>query len=109
MWAGRRRATASARPRAWASMPARPSETAQIRNGRGASAIRKGSDPLHLGDLVGLAAAGGQDLDDVALLLADDRTRDRRGDGHAAALHVGLVLADDLVAGLLLGVLVDHG
>src|SRR3989344_2544944 len=107
MCAGFRRATASARPRAWASMPARPSETAQILRGRGA-AIGRGSDPLDLGDLVGLAAAGGHDLHDVARLLADDRPRDRRGDRDAAALHVGLVLAHDLVAGLLLGVLVDH-
>jgi hypothetical protein len=58
---------------------------------------------------LGADAAGGVDLDHVARLLADHRARDRRGDGDLAGLHVGLVLAHDLVAGRILGVLVHHG
>src|SRR6185312_1323186 len=69
---------------------------------------RRGSHPLDLQDLVGLDAAGGVHLDHVALFLADHGAGDRRGDRHLAGAHVGLVLADDLVAGLFLGVLVDH-
>src|SRR5258708_36524399 len=37
--------------------------------------------PLDLGDLVGLGAAGGDDFHGRALLLADQRPRQRRGDG----------------------------
>ena len=47
-------------------------------------------------------------LDGVALLLADQRARCRRGDRHLADLHVGLALADDLVDLLLFRILVDH-
>src|SRR3569623_2675396 len=64
--------------------------------------------PVDFGDLVGLGAAGGDDLDRGALLLADQRARERRGDGDAALLGVGLGFADDLVDALLLGVLVDQ-
>src|SRR5690606_5262695 len=45
------------------------------------------SDVLHLDDLVRLGPAGGHDLDDVALLLADQRARDRGGDGDLAGLY----------------------
>src|SRR5260370_33399191 len=38
---------------------------------------------LDLGDLVGLGAAGGDDFDGCALLLADQRARQGRGDGDA--------------------------
>src|SRR5581483_8722434 len=65
-------------------------------------------DPLDLEDLVGSDAAGGVDLDHVADLLADHRPGDRGGDGDLARAHVGLVLADDLVARLFLGVLVEQ-
>src|SRR5580698_8028755 len=65
-------------------------------------------DPLDLEDLVRLDAAGGVHLDHVAGFLADHRAGDRRGDGDLAGAYVGLVFADDLVAGRFLGVLVDH-
>src|SRR5579871_1127377 len=64
--------------------------------------------PLDLGDLVGLGAARRHHLDRVALLLADQRTRQRRGDRDAALLRVGLGLADDLPHLLLLGIFVDQ-
>src|ERR1700746_1543506 len=64
--------------------------------------------PLDLGDLVGLGAAGRVDLDGRAFLLADQRTRERRGDGDFALLGIGLDLADELPHLLLLGVLVDQ-
>src|SRR3954447_21487946 len=67
--------------------------------------------PLDLGDLVGLGAAGGDDLHRGALLLADQRAGQGRGDRDAALLGVGFGLADDLPYRLLVGVLVDqrHG
>src|SRR5262249_33657005 len=68
---------------------------------------RRGSAPLHLDDLEGLGAAGRDDLDRVALLLAHQRARERRRDGDALLLGVGLGLADDLPHLLLFGVLVD--
>src|SRR5712664_857933 len=64
--------------------------------------------PFDLGDLVGLGAAGGDDFHGRALLLSDQRSRQRRGDGDAALLGVGLRLADDLPHRLLFGVLVDQ-
>src|SRR5437868_609824 len=67
-----------------------------------------GSAPLDLGDLVGLGAAGSHDLHGRALLLADQRARQRRGDGDAALLGIGFGLADDLPYRLLLGVFVDQ-
>ncbi len=51
--------------------------------------------PVHLGDLVGLGAARRHDLDGGALLLADQRARQRRGDGDPALLGVRLGLADE--------------
>ena len=65
--------------------------------------------PLDFGDLVGLGAAGRDDFHRRALLLADQRARQRRGDGDAAFLGVGLRLADDLPHRLLVGVLIDQG
>src|SRR3984893_14694733 len=70
--------------------------------------ISPGSAPLDLGDLIGLGAAGGDDFHGRAFLLADQRARQRRGDGDAALLGVGFRLADDLPHRLLLGVLVDQ-
>ena len=69
------------------------------------------SAPLDLGDLIGLGAARRHDLDGCALLLANQRARQRRGDGDAALLGVRLDLADDLPHRLLVGVFVDqrHG
>src|ERR1700730_12342334 len=64
--------------------------------------------PLDLGDLVGLGAAGRDDFHGSALLLADQRARQRRSDGDAALLGVGFRLADDLPHRLLVGVLVDQ-
>src|SRR6202034_1649089 len=52
--------------------------------------------PLQLDDLVRLGAAGRDDLDLRAFLLADQRAGERRGDGDPALLGVGLRLADDL-------------
>src|SRR5258708_17826410 len=63
--------------------------------------------PLQLDDLIGLGAAGGDDLDLGAFLLADQRAGQRRGDGDLALLGVGLGLADDLPHRLLVGVRVD--
>ena len=42
------------------------------------------------------------------LRLADERTRDRRGDRDLAVAHARLEVADDLVFDLLVGVLVDE-
>src|SRR5690349_12778131 len=64
--------------------------------------------PLDLLDLVGLGAAGRVHLDGFALLLVDQRARDRRGDRNPPLLGVGLGLADDLPHLLLVGVLVDQ-
>src|SRR5690349_9354570 len=62
-------------------------------------------------DLVGLGAAGRDDLDRFAGFLADHRARDRRRDGDAASLYVGFLIADDLIGLFLFGVFVDqfHG
>ena len=65
--------------------------------------------PLDLGDLVGLGAARRDDFHRGALLLADQRACERRGDRDAAFLRIGFGLADDLPDLLLLGVLVDGG
>src|SRR5260370_36941827 len=65
--------------------------------------------PLDLHDLVRLGAAGRHDLDLRALLLADERARDRRGDRDLSLLGVGFRFADDRQANLLLGILVDQG
>src|SRR5262245_9893266 len=64
-----------------------------------------------LDDLVRFGAARRIHLDAVALLLADERARDRRGDRDTAGMHIGLGFTDDLVDLLLFGVLVDecHG
>src|SRR5436305_5128517 len=59
-------------------------------------------------DLIALAAAGRIDLDGIADLLADQRARDRRGDRHFAAFHIGLIFTDDLVSLLFFGVVVDE-
>src|SRR5450631_4583217 len=64
--------------------------------------------PLDLGDLVGLGAAGRDDFHGSALLLADQRARQRRSDGNAALLGVGFRLANDLPDRFLVGVLVDQ-
>src|SRR5258705_4480852 len=64
--------------------------------------------PLDLGDFVCLGAAGRHDFHRRALLLADQRARERRGDGDAALLGVGLDFADDLPDRFLVGVLVDQ-
>src|ERR1019366_2918712 len=61
-----------------------------------------------LGDLVGLGAAGRDDFHGGALLFADQRSRQRRGDGDAALLGIGFRLADDLPNRFLVGVLVDQ-
>src|SRR5580692_11745792 len=65
------------------------------------------SAPLDLGDLVGLGAAGSHDLHRGALLLADQRARQRRGDRNLALLGVGFDLANDLPHRLFLGGLRD--
>src|SRR5437016_13238584 len=64
--------------------------------------------PLNLDHLERLGAAGGDDLDRVALFLSNQGTGERRGDRNALLLGVGLGLADDLPYPLLVGVLVDH-
>src|SRR5258705_13907703 len=79
-----------------------------MRSPSNAKAFRPDLAPLDLGDLVGLGAAGGHDFHRSALLLADQRSRQRRGDGDAALLGIGLRLADDLPHRFLVGVLVDQ-
>src|SRR5690606_3288302 len=54
-------------------------------------------------DLVLDGAAGRVDADFIALMLADQRTRHRRGDRDQPELDVGLEVANDLVAFFLLG------
>src|SRR4029077_5162884 len=61
---------------------------------------------LDFDDLVGPRAARRRDLDIVADRLADERPRHRRGYGKPALADIGLVLADNLVDGLFLGLLV---
>src|SRR5262249_55874779 len=56
---------------------------------RGAGKILILSAPLDFLDLVGLRAAGSDHLDAGALGLADQRTRERRGDGNLSFLGVG--------------------
>src|SRR6185437_8155023 len=67
--------------------------------------------PLHLHHFVGPGAARRDDFDLRALLLADQRAGERRGNGNSALLGVSLRLADNLPDRLLVGVLVDqrHG
>src|SRR6201986_2797723 len=65
--------------------------------------------PFQLDDLVRLGAAGGDDLDLGAFLLADEGPGERRGDGDLAFLGVGLGLADDLPHRFLVCVFVDQG
>src|SRR3954471_115749 len=60
-------------------------------------------------DLVALHAAGGLDFDHLAGFLADQRARDRRANGDAARLDVGLVLANDLPGGVLAAGFDVHG
>src|SRR5712691_4633651 len=79
-----------------------------MRSPSNAKAFRRDLAPLDLGDLVGLGAAGGHDFHGSALLLADQRSRQRRGDGDAALLGIGLRLADDLPHRFLVGVFVDQ-
>src|SRR3981081_733495 len=67
-----------------------------------------GLAPLDLGDLVGLGPAGGDDFHGCAFLLADQRSRQRRGDGDTALLGIGFRLADDLPHRFLVGVFVDQ-
>ena len=57
-------------------------------------------------DLVALGAAGRRHVHHVALRLADERARDRRGDREQAVLDVRLVVADQLVDELRAAVLV---
>ena len=59
---------------------------------------RERLSPLDLGDLVRLGAAGRHDFHGRALLLADQRAGQRRGDGDAALLGIRLRLTDDLLA-----------
>src|SRR5690606_13650109 len=103
---GARRPMASPTPSAWFSIPARPSLTTQILRGSagwkptlliGPAPPDPGSEVLPLDDFVRLGPARSHDLDDVAFLLADQRARDRGGHGDFAGLHVGFVLADDLI------------
>src|SRR5271163_3821052 len=54
------------------------------------------SAPFDLGDFISLGAAGGDDFDRRAFLLADQRARQWRGNGDAALLGIGFRLADDL-------------
>ena len=63
---------------------------------------------LDADDFVGACAARGLDLDGVADGLADQRAAERRGDRDAPLGDVGLVVADDLVVHLLVGVLVGQ-
>src|SRR5690606_9416209 len=78
-------------PGACAGVPTGSGEARAARRGRG------GSDVADADDLVGARAAGHDDLDGVALVLADQRPRHRRGHRNPPLLDVSLQLADDLV------------
>src|SRR5262245_45406687 len=97
--------TPRAEPAVAASGPSWPATIAcrhQIRDGHGRNKSGHGGvshhcgalAPLDLLDLVGLRAARRHHLDARALGLADERARERRGDGDLAFLGVGLRLAD---------------
>src|SRR5918911_2913401 len=75
-----------------------------LRARRGAPA----SGVVDLEDLEVAGAARGVDLDAVARLLAEEGLGQRRLDREQAGLDVGLLGADDLVAGLLVRLLVDQ-
>ena len=62
--------------------------------------------PLDLLHLIGLGAAGGDHLDLRALGLADQRARERGGDGDLALLRIGFRFAHDLPDLLLFGVFI---
>src|SRR5208282_1974551 len=64
--------------------------------------------PLDFDDLIRLGAARRDDLDLDALLLADQRPRERRSNGDLALLGVRFGFADDLPHRLLVGILVDQ-
>src|SRR5690348_4095078 len=72
------------------------------------SAKRSTSGELDAENLVGPVAAWCGHGDGIADLLADQRLGERRRNGQLAALDVGLVHADDLVGGFLLGLLVHQ-
>src|SRR4051812_19287593 len=71
--------------------------------------LQKPLPPIHLLDLVGLGAAGRVHLDGIALALADQRARERRGDGDLAVLRVGFGLTYDLPNLFFVRVLIDQG
>src|SRR5207237_5070174 len=69
-----------------------------------------GPDEVDFEDLEGFRAGGQLRGDTVAHALADQRARERREDGDAAFRRIGLVGADDPVADLFAGfVLEPHG
>src|SRR5690606_29590703 len=120
-WFGTRRRCGSSCARRPASRPCATSERpsaiatgadgACVPNRRAAGSssvaearVKAGSGAVaHADDLELPRAGGGLDGDAVALVLADQRTRDRRGNRDQAQLDVGLEVADDLVAPLLVG------
>src|SRR5436189_5105021 len=62
----------------------------------------------NLENLVAFAAARRAHLDRIALALADERARNRRSHRDAALLHIGFEFTDDLIGGLLVGLLIDQ-
>src|SRR6185437_15891664 len=64
---------------------------------------------LYLQDLVGPRPAWGSDLHRIALALADQGPRDRRGKRDAAVLGVRFHVAHDLIFAFFVGVLVHQG
>src|SRR5688572_16995891 len=68
--------------------------------------LKERSDVTDLHDLVTVLATRRDDVDHVAGTLAHQGARDRRSDGDASGLDVGLVFTNDLVADALAAVLV---
>jgi hypothetical protein len=64
---------------------------------------------LDFDDLVRARTARRRDLDIVADRLADQRARHRGGHRQAALADIGFVLADNLIDGLFLGLIVFEG
>src|SRR3990167_7350705 len=67
-----------------------------------------GSDKADADDLIAALAAGGFHLDRVALVLADQRTRQGRTDVQHPVFDIGFGFADDLIGQFLVGILVHQ-
>src|SRR3954466_2662579 len=102
----------SARPRAVASAGGkRPASRDTAGSSRVTVAIGGSGVVANADDLVFALSGGRVDGDDVALELADQRARHRRGNRDQALLDVGFEVADDLIGFFFVGFTVGevHG